>query len=251
MALMQLAGIEMPEVIEEAASLDDRAALAKQSEAEAEQLIREFEPFLRSRAARYSAQQGELQREELFSTAMLAFYEAIQNYNTGKGHFFTFANHVVSKRLIDHLRKLYRHVDKTVPLESDDGEQTSAQSLAIESISTRLYEKDRRQEQLTAEIEQFNAELDAWGISMEALTKQSPKHKTLRDTYRMVVAKIADSPDIVQTIQLKRYFPIKTIANITGLPPKKLERARTFILASLIIKMGDYELLADYVKERG
>ncbi|MCL2337154.1 MAG: sigma-70 family RNA polymerase sigma factor [Firmicutes bacterium] len=241
----------MAETIEKAASLDERVVLAKQSKDESEQLIKEFEPFLRSRAARYAAQHGDLRREELFSTAMLAFYEAIQDYNVDKGHFFTFVNQVVSKRLIDHLRKLYRHDDKTISLEGDDDEQPSVQSAAIEDISARLYETENRQTQLVEEIEQFKSELSAWGITMEALSNQSPKHKALRDTYKMVVSKIINSPDIMQTIQLKRYFPVKAIANITGLPPKKLERARTFIIAALIIKMGDYDLLSDYVKDRG
>ena len=82
---------------------------------------------------------------------------------------------------------------------------------------------------------------------MPALVQQSPKHQKLKDMYKSLVNLILEHPDIVQTIQMKRYFPIKTIANISGLPQKKIERARTFILASLIIKMGDYDYLSEYV----
>jgi hypothetical protein len=85
---------------------------------------------------------------------------------------------------------------------------------------------------------------------MEVLSKQSPKHKSLLQSYREAVAKIAEIPDILQTIHFKRYFPVKAISKITGLPLKNVERARTFILASLIIKIGDFDYLSGYVIDR-
>jgi len=241
----------MNEVIEKATSLDDRVTAARQSADELERLIVEFQPFLRARVAKYSQHQDMSRREELFSTAVLAFYESIQSYAREKGHFFPFANRVISKRIIDHLRKIYKHEGKTTPLEgNEDVQGTSAQSVAIENISWKLYEKQRRQELLAEEIEQFKSELSTWGITMDALSRHSPKHKALRDTYRKVVYIISHSPDIIQTIQLKHYFPVQAISKITELTPKKLERARTYLLASLILKIGDYDLLSDYVQDR-
>ena len=238
----------MDEIVENARPLDERAASAKNSEDEINRLIEDYKPFLRARVAKYSQQRDEYQREELYSTALIAFYEAIKSYDMDKGHFMPFANNVVSKRLIDHVRKDYKNADKTVSLdEEDEDEKHSAQTAAIEDISIRLYEIERRREALADEIEQFKAELNLWGITMESLTNQSPKHKAVRDTYKMVVSKVSQSPDIMQTIRSKHYFPINSISKITGLPQKKLERARTFILASIIIKMGDYEYLSDYV----
>ncbi|MCL1982255.1 MAG: sigma-70 family RNA polymerase sigma factor [Clostridiales bacterium] len=242
--------MEIVETVETAALLDTRAVSAKEIKDEMEGLIEEFSPFMHSRVAKYSMRTDYDRREELFSTALMAFYEAIQRYEIEKGHFFPFANRVVCTRIIDHIRKIYRHEGQTVSLDEDASEQPTAQSTAVEEISVRAYTADRRQEMLVEEIEQFKSELATWGITMDSLAKSSPKHKQLLDEYRMAVAKIHQAPDIVQTIQLKRYFPVKTIAEITGLPQKKLERARTFILASLIIKMGDYDLLSDYVHDR-
>ena len=239
------------EIIEKAASLDDRAVLAGQSKDETDGLIKDFMPFLHSRVAIYNDRAGdEQQHEEMVSTAMLAFYESIQSYDKEKGHFFPFASSVINKRLIDHIRSIYKHKDKTIPLEEEGDGPESEQTAAIDDISVRLYEEKSRQELLVYEIEQFKSELDTWGITMESLSRQSPKHMALRDTYRTAVKQVSLIPDIVQTIQLKRYFPIKAISKITGLPQKKLERARTFILASLIIKIGDYDMLADYVDDR-
>ena len=243
-----MADLVVLETIEDAANLDERAMAAKESKEKAEQLIKEFVPFLRSRAAKYCIRNDAYQREELYSTAMIAFYEAIRNYNIDKGHFYSFANKVVCGRIIDNIRKNYKHENKTLPLEDDDNEQQSPYSAAINETSIRIYENEQSQRTVADEIEQFKAELDSWGITLEALVGQSPKHKARRDECKEIVSTIAENPDILQTIQIKRYFPIKAVSVITKIPPKKLERARMFILALLIIKTGDYNYLTDYIK---
>jgi len=227
--------------------LDDRAVDAKKSEAETEKLIIEFTPFLRNQVARYSARYDEYQREALFSTAMMAFYEAITNYNAEKGHFFPFADRVVRSRIIDHIRITNRDEGKTVSLDDEDEEQKSAQSAAISEISMRNYNATRRNEMLQEEIEQFKAEIGSWGITMEMLAKSSPKHKQLRNSYYEILTAVLGDHDIMQTLRLKRYFPIKAVSRITGFPPNKLERARIFIISSIIIKTGDYDLLSDFL----
>ena len=229
------------------ADLDHRADAAKESEDEAEKLITEFKPFLRSQVARYSTRFDEHQREDLFSVAMSAFYEAITNFDSNRGRFFPYADRVVRSRIIDSIREITKHEGKTVSLSDDDDEQQLAQSAVISEISMRNYAAQRRREMLAEEIEQFKSEMAAWGITMDALVQASPKHKQLRNTYYVVIAQVANNLDIMQTIRLKRYFPVKAISIITGLPQKELERARIFILVSLIIKTGDYDLLSEFL----
>jgi len=243
--------LDTAENIEQPTSLDERALAAKKSEDEAKTLIEEFMPFLHGRVAKYSAQYDEHLKDDFLSTAMSAFYEAVQCYDREKGHFFPFASRVVCARIIDNVRKVSRHEGRTVSLSDDDDVQQSSQTAVINVISLRNYDEERRRERLVEEIEQFKSEIATWGITMEALERSSPKHKELRNTYREIVSKVVKSPDITQTIGLKRYFPIKAVSKITGIPQKKLERARTFILASLIIKTGDYELLSEYIEDRG
>jgi len=241
------------ESIEKAAGLDERVLLAKTSAIEAEKLISEFKPFLRSRVARYSSRYDEHLQEDIFSVAMLAFHEAIQSFDSEKGHFFPLADRIVCVRIIDQIRKINRHEGKTVSIDEidDDEEHSSAQSKTISIISIQNYNESRRREQLVEEIEQFKAEIATWGITMEALVKASPKHKGLREEYKKATALAVKSPDILQTIRLKQYFPIKAVAEISGLPQKKVERGRIFLLSSILIKVGDYELLSDYVTEGG
>ena len=237
----------MDETIEQAVSLDSRAVAAKESRDETEKLIGEFMPFISARAIKYSSRLEKDDHDEILSAAMLGFNEAIRNYDIEKGHFFPFANRVVCDRIIDCARRLGKAKFQTVPLDEKNDEHLSAQSDAISEISLRFYEAQRRQESISEEIEQFKTELMTWGITMDALVKHSPRHKKLRETYCTVVTKICQDYDVMQTIQLKHYFPIKAAAELTGLPQKTLERARIFILASVIIKLGDYDYLSEYV----
>ena len=238
---------ESIEQLHHASMLDERAAAAVRSNDEMERLIEDYRSFLRSRVYRYSTHCDNAQREEMFGTAMLAFYESVKKYDPSKGHFFPFSNRIVCERLIDYNRRASRHEGHLISLEDEVGDPLTAQSAAVTEMSIRSYEATSSQAQLVEEIEQFKEELAGWGISMASLAMQSPKHRKLREDYRMVVTQITQTPDIIQTIQLKRYFPIKAVAKISGIPPKKLERARNFILASLIIKMGDYDYLSEYV----
>ena len=235
--------------VENPINLDKRAVDAKQSEEEAKVLIEEFLPFLRVRVSRYSMYFSDHLHEDILSTAMMALYEGIQKYDIEKGHFFPFADRVVRARIVDHVRKIIKQENKTIHL--GDNDENTMQSSAINVISMRNYDEEQRRTQLAEEIESFISEIATWGITMETLTKGSPKHKELRKTYRAVIREILKEPQIIQTINLKRYFPIKAISKITGLPQKKLERARTYIIAVLIIKAGDYELLSEYIGEGG
>jgi len=231
--------------------LNERAVAARQSEIEEKSLIEEFLPFLNARISKYTAPYNAQTREDALSIAMMALHEAIQKYDVEKGHFFPFADRVVRARLIDYIRKISKQERNTISLNMEDDYEQPNRSSMISIASLRNYDEEQRRARLAEEIEQFKAEIATWGITMETLTKGSPKHKELRKTYKEIISTVRNCPDILQTIYLKRYFPVKAIAKITGLPQKKLERARIYIIAALIIKAGDYEQLAEFIGEGG
>jgi len=235
--------------IDREVNINDRAVAAKLSQDEADRLISDFHPFIKGLASQYSRQFDGINTDDLISICMLAFYESIQSYDSEKGHFLPFARRVVRARAIDYARAQGRHRGKTVSLDSSDPEQQSTQSALIAEASEQIHDNERRLSALQEEIEQFSDELASWGITMESLTRHSPKHKKLRDSYKDVVAKVSINADIITTIVTKRYFPVSAIAKLTGLPTKKLERARIYVIASLIIKLGDYEMLSEYVDD--
>jgi RNA polymerase sigma factor len=238
------------EELDRSVEIDVLALEAKESDTGMERLIERFKPFLRSSALRFSSNLGDSHQDEMYGTAMMAFYEAVQKYDSSRGHFFPLASQIVKMRLIDYIRKARRQVNTTVSLDDANEADESPQSAALAQLSIRAHADQMASERLIDEIEQLKTELAQWGISMYDLTKRSPKQRRLHAEYEAIVAKMIQSPDIIQTIQLKHYFPIKAIAEITGVSPKKLERARSYLLASLIILTGDYECLTEYVSHR-
>jgi len=226
--------------------LNERAKRAKTDPTEMDSLIHDFAPFLMSRAAKYTIKFDNYQKEELFSTAQVAFYEAIKIYDENKGHFFPFAGNVVRNKLIDHIRRLYRPEVKTVTLDADDNDDKTTVK-AVDSVSFDKFVINTQNEAVVEELNRFVEELANWKISLDSLVKNSPKHSKVKILYKDLVRRVLREPEIMQVIKVKRYFPVKSVAMLTGLPQKKLERARTYILASLIIKMGDYDYLSEYV----
>lgn len=235
----------MDNTISEVKTLDQWAILAAKDKEEAERLIKEFQPYLQGQVRRYVGSDTR-NEDELYSYVMSAFYEAIISYDADKGHFFSFAKKVVNLRLIDCMRKIYRVQKNVVSLDADE---TQNANIARESVAH--YQAEQEQSAIAEEITRFCNEMGNWNITMDMLVKHSPRHKALRKEYLRVVKQITENPDIMQTIQLKMYFPIKKISEMTGVPPKKLERGRIYIIASLIIHSGDFEYLADYIRNEG
>lgn len=225
--------------------IDKLVLSASKNEHEFEILLTEFRPFLWSRASRFAGNSHD-KRDEMMNVAMQAFYEAVSNYDQGRGHFFHFMDRVVHMRLIDAMRKLQSKQLETVPLETDNKDDES-HSQAITEASIKVYKEDARQYYLVLEIDAFKQELNGWDLTMDELVAHSPKHSRLRDTYWGIVESIAADAEIMHIIWVKHYFPVKKISALTGIPRKTVERARIFIIATLIIRMGDYVYLKHYV----
>ncbi len=233
----------------EIVSLDERACRALQDENEANRLIEEFLPFIKSRVRRFIYGYDEIRFDDYQSIAMLAFYEAIKSYDQNRGHFLTFANQIIKLRLIDGLRKESRYQEKIVLL--SDEKEPYDNSPASTAAAMSSYAFASQNALLSMEIEQFKMELQEWEITLLSLYEQSPKHNSLQKTCRQVVIQCYENQEITEIIQVKRYLPIKKIAKLTNVPEKKLERVRKYLLASLIILTGDYEYLAEYIKLNG
>ena len=233
------------------ADLDARALTAQASEIDMENLISDFKPYFAHVATKYAIRSLDSHKDELFNVAQMAFYEAIQGFDRKRGHFFPFAKLVVRNNVVDYIRKNYRKNEHTVPLEDSYEVDGRSVSNLLSKVSIEQYEGTLRQKRLSEELQQFRLALATWKISMESLVKESPKHKTLAGTYKGVVQMIMNNAEILNTIRNKHYLPVKEISKISGLPQKKIERARTFILAAILIKIGDYDFLSDYVEGWG
>ena len=239
------------EVVIKPNDLDARALSAKESEIEMEKLLFDFKPFFAHTALKYAIRASSEHKDELFNVAQMGFYEAVKGFDRAKGHFFPFAKLVVRNSIIDHVRKIYKKKGETISLDDDCESEGKPLSKLLGKVSLERYDSDMRQKKIAEELSQFRKDLAGWKISMESLVKESPKHHALKASYKGIVQIIMNNPEILDTIINKHYLPIKEISILSGLPQKKIERARTFILAAILIKIGDYDFLSDYVEGWG
>jgi len=97
------------------------------------------------------------------------------------------------------------------------------------------------------EIEQLKNELEKWDISYIDLVNSSPKHTSTKKSYSSIIKFILSKSELVQHVMYKKYIPISEIEKGTNIPRKKIERARKYIIAVVIIFTGDYQYIKDYV----
>lgn len=237
-------------------SLDERAEHAALSRDEAGRLIEDYKAYLHAITRRYAGSSIGAEYDEFHSEAMLAFYEAVQNYDRMKGHFLPFARQIIQRRMIDRLRDLYRakknsaaalSFDRAYNTDVESEESCADDEHLIAAASTDRYKREEYSWMLRQEVEQFNIELDEWGITMEDLVEQSPKHSENRMECRAIVNSVCHVNEVLETLFVKRYFPVKAIAQYSNTSPKKIKRFRNYIIAAIIIKNGGYEYMAEYM----
>lgn len=210
-----------------------------------EYLINKFRPLMWSKVSKLAGSSHDA-RDEMMSAAMRAFHEAVNTYDPEKGHFFQFMSKVIDMRLIDCLRKLNIKKVEIVPLEEESDDDSRSLSPLVKA-SLEAFAENVHQHNLVLEIEAFKQEISKWNFSMDMLVEHSPKQERTRSVYKKIVEQACSNNEIVKTIYMKRYYPIKKISEITKLPPKTIERARIYIIASIIIRAGDYDYLKSYI----
>jgi len=232
------------------ASLDERVEKIRDCEEEINNLIEEYKPFIASCTEKATGKFVRYGEDDELSIALIAFVEAIKAYDSTKGSFLSFAQNVIRRRLIDYYRKENRNSNVTYLNEyiDDEGEQESDLSIrqTISEYSSSLINEYRK-----LEIEELKVELSEWGISFFDLAKTSPKHKRTKKLYSEVMQFVLSRPDLIDQLRKKKQLPITEIEKYLNIPKKKIERARKYIIAAIIIMTGDYQYIKEYISWGG
>jgi RNA polymerase sigma factor len=217
-------------------------------------LIGANRPYIISRVSRYAPFARGADFDELLAVGLSAFHEAMRTYSEDKGHFYPFADLVIKRRVIDEMRRR-GNAPQTVPLEGDEsgeGEDGRAVKSALDRASEEAYERADQGRTLAEEVARYSQELLSHGISFARLEEHSPKHRELRRTYDEIFKAVIRDGEAVDTILRRHIYPVKKISKLTGIPQKKVERSRIYIIATVIIARGEgYESLAEYLPQLG
>ncbi|MCJ7666038.1 MAG: RNA polymerase sigma-I factor [Actinobacteria bacterium] len=199
-------------------------------------LITEFKPFIASVAQKRVGRYLKYGTDEELSVSLLAFKEAIDSFNPGKGRFLSFARMVISMRLIDY----YRKQDREASMSPGDDEDTD---LAWDRKSVEKYQVEEEKEDLRAEVIGYSTSLSRWGISLDELANVSPRRQELRELYQDIARMIAGNKDMLDSLMKTGHLPIKEIEKEASIHRKKLERGRIYIIAMVLAVMADLSYL--------
>lgn len=227
---------------------------AQQGDREArERLIATYRPFIMRAAASVSGRFVRAGQDDEASVAMMAFDEAISSYRQQGGRsFFSFAEMVIRRRLIDHFRREAGRRQE-VPLsslvaETEEGETADDPLVQVEAREAqRQFEEEVLAQERREEIQRLAQELRALGIAFRDLVERTPRHRDARERALGVARILAETPELCRQVQRRGSLPLKELEAVAGVSRKTLERQRKYIIALALILSGNYPHLRDYL----
>jgi len=227
-------------------SINERVEKIKDNVEEINKFVEEYKPFIASCVEKSIGRYVKYGEDDELSIGLIAFVEAIKSHNRFKGSFLSFAQNVIKRRLIDYHRKEKKHKG-VISLNEHYQEDSDEQDYnAIESLNR--YNKDELAEYRRLELIELKNELTKWNITFLQLAEASPKHQKTKKLYSDIVTFILSKPEMLKNIKHSKTLPIVEIEKELAIPRKKIDRARKYIIAYIIIASGDYQYIKDYLK---
>lgn len=210
-----------------------------------EEIIIKYKPFVFKVVSKICGEFISSSDDEA-SVGLIAFNEAIDNYNPEKGaSFFTFAEIVIKRRLIDFFRK---ERNNSIPLSSLVKELEDELDVVQYEQSEQIYKSEQETRDRQEEILLYQDVLKNYGISMKDLVKVSPKHRDARSRALRVAQLIATDDSLRKYLLGRKELPLKALVSKVNLSRKTLERQRKYIIALAIIMIYEFPMLKEYIK---
>ena len=228
--------------------LDTLAIKAKSDQRIMEQFIEQNEFYIIKCASKFTHRYITKSDDE-WSIALLAFHQAVESYVPEKGSFFSFAELVIRRRLIDYGKGKEKFISEISvdPNIFDTEPEDEADDLAIKLAVADQISKDNTSDMKT-EIEDLNIRFQSYGFSFFDLTKSSPKAGKTKKSCAKVINYILRNPVLTKELKETKLLPLKVIEKNVQVPRKIIERHRKYIIAAIEILSGEYPHLAEYMQ---
>ena len=218
---------------------------AKENMQKADDLIKEYIPFIRSEASKCISKVCTEQDDE-FSIAMIAFHEAILGYERNRGAFLGYASLLIRSRIIDYKRKESRHQGHLSLHEKIDDDGTELH----EHIA---YEVDHYEETVglsatKQEVEELSHVMESFDIRLSDVADNSPKQERTLEACASAIRYAAENKQLLDELLRTKKLPMAQLVTGSGAERKTLERHRKYILAMLLIQTNGYEIIRGHLK---
>lgn len=213
-------------------------------------LLRTYKPFVAKCVSEVCKKYINPSQDDEFSIGLYGFNEAMIHYSLEKGSsFFSFANIVIKRKVIDYIRASQR-APVTVSLDELYDEDKMGNSYEI--VAARQHYDDQLELlNLKEEMRDFCENLATYKLTLEELIMISPKHKDARNSSVRIARILFENPSLSAFVKRRKMLPIKKLLDYVTVSKKTLERNRKFILATFIVLNEGYLYLNEYLKELG
>lgn len=218
---------------------------AKEDLQKADDLIRDYIPFIKSEASKCISRFCSEQDDE-FSIAMIAFHEAILGYEHDRGAFLPYAAMLIRNRIIDFQRKETRHQGNvSLNEEIKDSDQTLLDQIA----DKRNYiQESTNLEATKQEIEELSAVMADFGVTFSDVADNSPKQERTLEACAVAINYAIENKHLLDTLLKTKKLPLAQLVKGSGIERKTLERHRKYILVMLLIQTNGYEIIRGHLR---
>jgi len=230
-------------------TLEEKVTSAQEGNEEVlNHLLEKYQPFIAKCVSNVCKRYINREKDDEFSIGLSAFHNAIKSFCPKRGSsFLSFANLVISRRVIDYIRTKQKHVESVSLDETFDAEKME-NPREIRAVKT-AYEEEQYAWHRRQEIIDFQQKLAEYKLSLIELTEVAPKHKDARESAIRTAKILYNDQMMNQYVQKKKRLPIKDLVKNVDVSKKTLERNRKYILAIFIVLNEKYLYLNDYLKE--
>lgn len=228
--------------------LDTKAVQAARDKQFMEEFIQQNEFFI-LKCVSSAAHRYVTKSDDEWSIALLAFSQAVAEYEISKGHFMSFAQMVIQRKLIDYMRtqtKYGTEISVNPSLFDCDSEEEDDDAAMKAAVAKTV--KKQSGDSIKLEIEAVNQIFAGYGFSFFDLAACSPKAEKTKKSCAKAVAFIIRNSVYLGNMRKTKLLPIKEIEKNINIPRKILERHRKYLIAAAEIMTGDYPFLADYMR---
>lgn len=217
-----------------------------------DELIGRYRPFVLAVASRVLGRFVHPSDDEA-SVGLIAFNEAIDGFDPVRGgSFLGFAETVIRRRLIDHIRRDRRH-GRAVPLSSlerEDEEGRPSDPLEDSGVDAAV-PADVEAVERRDEIERYKRRLAEFGVSFAELPAACPRHADARASAIAVARVLASDPAYREYLLRTGNLPLRELEQDPRIrvSRKTLERQRKFIIAVAVILGEDFHGLREFIPE--
>ncbi|CAM3723491.1 RNA polymerase sigma-I factor [Alkalicoccus chagannorensis] len=232
-------------------ALKQKILLVQQGNKEVEnELIIEYSPFIKRMVSKVCRRFVESGRDEEISVGMMAFHEALHQFDTSRQSAFpSFASVVIKRRLIDYIRKNKRSIT-ALSMDFTEPSWERREHPAEAEAAYACYLAQNRAREVEAEIEELKRELSRFSICLEDVADQRPIHVDARSNMLQTARMIAGQPDVVERLKKKGRLPMNEVMRCVAVSRKTIERNRRYLIALVVVFTGEFERIQEFLLQR-